>query len=664
MFKKLKFILSLSLLLMAIVQLNGQKALILDADNSTFFIEKNKLIQLNEKGEAFSAIEVGEELFWISYEGKSTDKTHFFGDGSGFKLFRAPLNEVLSKSDKVLNTQLWNPLNSDQAMYGPISVAEDQGLVFFTATQKRSVRGQSNNLGIFMVSGINNSGRAAQLPFVDNRFSYCHPAWDANDQRLYFSSDLDNPSGRMNLYYSQYNAGEWSQPLRLELEGVSSSSNEVFAFVNEKGLFFSSDKSGGMGALDIYFAKRESGGFSAPQALAPPFNSASDDFGIWFSHSNSRGYFSSNRDENRDAVYAFNCQGDCFTAASVVKSLDLTIRKNIDLSPIRGATVHFFPESRLLKEIESGNLRLATDGGILGIDLSEGWTEQFSGLNATTGREGKVLLEKRSVEKVFYVLVKKENYVPIFEKVKFKDGFSHLFLEWEMVPDCFPVTFSFVSETDTFDEVINVELKDTDAESTNFKIEDGELRLCLLRNRSFTLMAESEGFDTTELKFQTGSRDSETHMVFLRTTEREEVSEGAVLELRNIYYEYNSHEIVQEAAKELDELAAIMKLDTSMVVELRAHTDSRGSADYNLQLSSRRAESAKNYLVNLDIDAERILTSGRGHSELRNHCKPGVQCTEEEHAFNRRTEVFVVRAGSGIQAIRDGSGGIRFLIED
>ncbi|TVQ49216.1 MAG: OmpA family protein [Saprospirales bacterium] len=663
MYKKLKNILSLSLIFVAFVQLNGQKALILDADNSTFFIEKNRLIQLNEKGDAFSAIEVGEELFWISYEGKSIDKTHFFGDGSGFKLFRAPLSEVLTKSPQVLNTQSWNPLNSDQAMYGPVSVADDHGFVFFTATQKKSVRGQSNNLGIFMLTGLNASGRATQLPFIDNRFSYCHPAWDVKDQRLYFSSDLDNPSGRMNLFFSQYHAGGWSHPVRLEIEGVSSNSNEVFAFVNEKGLFFSSDKSGGMGGLDIYFAKSEGDGFSEPKALAPPFNSVNDDFGIWFSNSNSRGYFSSNRKFNKDAVYAFNCQGDCFTPVSVVKSLDLTIKKTIDLSPIRGAKVHLLPESQLLKEIESGNLQLAADGGLIGIGLPEEWGDHLSGLEAATGREGKVLLEKRSIEKVFYVLVKKENYLPLFKRVKFEDGFSHLFLEWEMVPDCFPVSFSFVSETGSLDGLIDIELKETDAESSNFKIDDDELRLCLLKNRSFILTAESEGFDITELEFQTSARDPESHVIFLRTTEREEVSEGTVLELRNIYYEYNSHEIVQEAAKELDELAAIMKLDTSMIIELRAHTDSRGSTDYNLQLSSRRAESARDYLLNLDIAPERILTSGRGHSELRNHCKPGVQCTEEEHAFNRRTEVFVVRAGSGIQAIRDGSGGVLFFIE-
>jgi len=641
-----------------------QDALILDAENSSFFVQTKQLKQLNLDGSSFSAAEIGDQLIWVSYDDKKVGRTHYYSEGSGFSLYKAPLKTILLNGEKLVNAQKWNPLNSDNAIYGSISSAYDPELIFFTAAQKKNFRGQSNNLGIFYQSGLNGSGRANLLPFIDVRYNYCHPAWDSKTQRLFFSSDMDSPSGRMSIYYSEYAEGVWSKPNRLNLEGFSTNSNEIFPFINEKGLFFSSDRAGGLGGLDIYFAKRDKGGFALPLLLAPPFNSEADDFGIWFPSSNTRGYFSSNRTNGQDVIFAFDCGADCFTAASVVKSLDLTVLSKLDLSPIRGAKVYLLPESRLLKEIENGNLRLAADGGLLGVDLAENWLDAGYSTNAITGREGKVLLEKRSIEKVFYALVRKENYLAVFEKISFEDGFSHLHFEIELVPDCLHMTFSFISEGGAIQEDVNLRLSESNVgEIMKLTVSNGVFRTCLNRTRNYLLEAESEGYHNAEISFSTHSTDKNAYALFLPVVEREEVSEGTVLELRNIYYEYNSHEIVQEAAKELDELAMVMKLDTTMVIELRAHTDSRGSADYNLQLSGKRAESAKDYLMNLGIQSDRVLTSGKGQTELRNHCEPGVPCSEEEHAFNRRTEVFVIRAGAGIQAIRDGSGGVRFIID-
>ena len=123
-----------------------------------------------------------------------------------------------------------------------------------------------------------------------------------------------------------------------------------------------------------------------------------------------------------------------------------------------------------------------------------------------------------------------------------------------------------------------------------------------------------------------------------------EIKEGATIVFNNIYYDYNSFEIKKGAAYELDELAVIMKSNPNLKILLSSHTDSRGDASYNQKLSDSRAQSAKQYLVNKGVFTNQISTIGYGETQLRNHCKDSVQCSEAEHIYNRRTEVKILKA--------------------
>ena len=104
-----------------------------------------------------------------------------------------------------------------------------------------------------------------------------------------------------------------------------------------------------------------------------------------------------------------------------------------------------------------------------------------------------------------------------------------------------------------------------------------------------------------------------------------------------IYYDFNKWFIRPEAGKELDKLVQVLK-ENPVTVELGSHTDSRGSKEYNLDLSQKRAESAVRYIVLQGIDASRITAKGYGESQLINHCTDGMPCTAREHQSNRRTE--------------------------
>ncbi|MEL6988842.1 MAG: OmpA family protein, partial [Bacteroidota bacterium] len=129
----------------------------------------------------------------------------------------------------------------------------------------------------------------------------------------------------------------------------------------------------------------------------------------------------------------------------------------------------------------------------------------------------------------------------------------------------------------------------------------------------------------------------------LANIELDPVSVGKSFQLRNIYYSYNKAEIRPDAAQELDKLIIVLRDNPGIVIELGSHTDSRGDEDYNLNLSTERAKAAVDYLVaNGGIDKDRITYRGYGETELKNKCTSFVDCTEEQHAVNRRTELKVL----------------------
>ncbi|MEQ8531099.1 MAG: OmpA family protein, partial [Imperialibacter sp.] len=77
-------------------------------------------------------------------------------------------------------------------------------------------------------------------------------------------------------------------------------------------------------------------------------------------------------------------------------------------------------------------------------------------------------------------------------------------------------------------------------------------------------------------------------------------------------------------------------------IELGSHTDSRGSASYNLSLSQKRAESAAKFLILQGVAANRIVPKGYGESKVLNGCGDGVACSADEHQENRRTEIKIL----------------------
>src|SRR5690606_157124 len=108
--------------------------------------------------------------------------------------------------------------------------------------------------------------------------------------------------------------------------------------------------------------------------------------------------------------------------------------------------------------------------------------------------------------------------------------------------------------------------------------------------------------------------------------------------LKPIYFDLDKSNIRPDAAEELTKILAVLEEYPSMKIDIRSHTDSRASHAYNDRLSERRAQSTRQWLIDQGIEATRLTAKGYGERQLINDCSDGVNCSEEEHQANRRSE--------------------------
>ena len=111
----------------------------------------------------------------------------------------------------------------------------------------------------------------------------------------------------------------------------------------------------------------------------------------------------------------------------------------------------------------------------------------------------------------------------------------------------------------------------------------------------------------------------------------------------NVYYGFNRYVPDKQGFDSLDLLAKKMIENPSVSVEIRSYTDCRGPASYNMKLSEKRGKSVIEYLISKGVAASRVKAFALGESQLVNKCGDGVNCSNEEHAQNRRTEMIIIK---------------------
>lgn len=178
-----------------------------------------------------------------------------------------------------------------------------------------------------------------------------------------------------------------------------------------------------------------------------------------------------------------------------------------------------------------------------------------------------------------------------------------------------------------------------------------EFPFTLLPEKSYMVVANAEGykpdtvtFNTVGIKKSTSIEKKLTLRLVKREPEFDTLRINEPIRLDNILYDFDKDNIRPDAEPDLQGVVDLMKKYPDMKIELSSHTDARGNDAYNEDLSQRRANSAVAWIIAKGIAADRIVAKGYGEKQLQNACSNGVECTEEEHQLNRRTE-FKITAG-------------------
>ncbi|MDI1306720.1 MAG: OmpA family protein [bacterium] len=174
---------------------------------------------------------------------------------------------------------------------------------------------------------------------------------------------------------------------------------------------------------------------------------------------------------------------------------------------------------------------------------------------------------------------------------------------------------------------------------TKISNEKGEVSYEVDCQKPYLLEVHKDGFITksfpvSKIEKGTVSIDAAIDPIEVTVTEKEII-------LNPIYFEYNKSNITKQGAKELDKLVYVMSQNDKLVIYVKSHTDSRGSDEYNLDLSDRRANATIQYIISKGISADKISGKGFGESEPKVAC--GDNCTDDEHALNRRSEFMIIK---------------------
>ena len=162
----------------------------------------------------------------------------------------------------------------------------------------------------------------------------------------------------------------------------------------------------------------------------------------------------------------------------------------------------------------------------------------------------------------------------------------------------------------------------------------------------FYIRASKLDYSTDEKEIQIPNNTGETKTSLAIEKSQIPIVPGTdlskVFYIKEIYFDLDKYNIRPDAAIELAKILEVLLEYPTMKIAINSHTDSRQTSTYNVILSNNRAKSSKEWLIKQGISSDRLTAKGYGETNLVNNCKDGVDCNEEQHQANRRSEFIVI----------------------
>jgi outer membrane protein OmpA-like peptidoglycan-associated protein len=503
------------------------------------------------------------------------------------------------------------------------------------------------------------------LPFNTNEFDDCHPAISIDGDKLFFSSNRPGGLGGMDIYVS-YKVGEsWSEPVNLGA-GVNTKGNDAFPFIHaDNTLYFASDgQSDRKGGFDLYYAIPEGTQWTKPINMGEPFNTGGDDFGLIVDLNKINGYYSTNGNGGAGGDEIFNFHTENGNLDDYLLQNKRVPDRNLDLkvlvtekstgAPIKDAEVEIlnYDGNNVIGRDEEGNL--ITVQNVNGQDVISTMPPE-KGINGESDSKGRFATEVKPGN--YVIIVSKKGYQTKQFRLPISKPGNELVAQLEKTSmagpgkvQWNPSVFNYVTNAPLTGAMLVLTNKKTNERDTLVTDANGMVDYYLNTNTKYKVELVQAGRIIGSTDIDTDGWDA-PNKIMMQNISVAPLLPGSIIELPNIYYNFNDATLRPDARKDLDLVVSLMKQQPAITVELASHTDCRGNDRYNEELSQRRANGVVEYLVTQGIGRNRLRPVGYGESEPRNKCTDGSDCTEQEHARNRRTEVRILAGVTGASMV-------------
>ncbi len=494
-------------------------------------------------------------------------------------------------------------INSEFSDYGTsfykntliFTTARDTGGVF---VKKHNWTNQSytNLYGSLITDNGNLSEPEKFSKKINSKYHESTPVFTNDGLTMYFTRNnyLNGKKGKdsekgvlLKLYKATKNGEEWSAVSELPFNSNEYSCAHPALSFDEKTLYFSSNMPGTKGMSDIYKVTILSdGNFGSPINLGDKINTEARETFPFISKNNEL-YFASDGHPGLGGLDVFVAQLNENGTHGKIKNIGEPVNSNFDdFSFIIDTNSNngFFSSNRENDNLGYDDIYRCTET----IPLPKDCQKNLKGVVVDSNTQVPI----QGVKLVLFDI----NYVKLNEQISDIDG---------------KFDFGFV-----------------DCEN-KFRILLEQKEYVPLENIIIT--KES---DTKDIK-----------MAMIPKLQPLQVGEdlSKTLGIEIIYFDLDKSNIRQDAEVELAKILEVMKQYPTMEIDVRSHTDSRQTANYNLVLSDKRVKSSINWLIENGIDAKRLTGRGYGESQLLNECSDEIPCTDEAHQANRRSEFIIVK---------------------
>lgn len=266
-------------------------------DSSTIEI---KPLNVNTKEAEFSPFVINKTFYYTSSKEREIGVTHMekATEHQMLDLFMGRLIDSITVKDiKPLLKRINSNVNQATCFFD-----SETSRLYYSGNIPTQSKSKEYKIAIFSSELKNNEFSQPKLELaLPDTFSAAHPM--ISNGKMYFSSNILGGKGKTDIYYATKIDNQWTEIKNCEW--INSSENEFFPFaINDNEIYFSSNRIGGYGNLDIYkYSSLDS--TITIENLGSPINSKFDDFSAYIDTTQERGYFSSNRRKNQDDIYFF-----------------------------------------------------------------------------------------------------------------------------------------------------------------------------------------------------------------------------------------------------------------------------------------------------------------------------------------------------------------------